>query len=37
MQLTLTFDAPSPVELPVHYSHLVQGMIYHGMENPLLR
>jgi CRISPR-associated endoribonuclease Cas6 len=36
MQLTLTFTAPAPVELPVHYGHLVQGMIYHGMENPLL-
>ena len=37
MQLTLNFDAPSPVELPVHYGHLVQGMLYHEMENPLLR
>jgi len=36
MQLTLTFTAPAPVELPVHYGHLVQGMIYRGMENPLL-
>ncbi len=36
MQLTLTFTAPGPVELPVHYGHLVQGMIYRGMENPLL-
>lgn len=36
MQLTLNFDAPSPVELPVHYGHLVQGMLYHEMENPLL-
>lgn len=36
MQLTLIFNAPDPVELPVHYSHLVQGMIYQAMENPLL-
>jgi len=35
MQLTITFTTPEP-ELPVHYGHLVQGMIYHGMENPLL-
>lgn len=37
MQLTLTFDAPAPVELPIHYGHLIQGMLYHGMENPRLR
>lgn len=37
MQLTLKFDAVTPVELPVDYGHLVQGIIYHGMENPLLR
>lgn len=36
MQLTITFTAPEPVELPVHYGHLVQGMIYRGMEHPLL-
>ncbi|NLY39813.1 MAG: CRISPR-associated endoribonuclease Cas6, partial [Firmicutes bacterium] len=36
MQLTITLTAPEPVELPVHYGHLVQGMIYRGMENPLL-
>jgi len=36
MQLTITFKEPEPVELPVHYGHLVQGMIYRGMENPLL-
>lgn len=36
MQLTLNFDAHAPVELPVHYGHLVQGMLYHGMDNPLL-
>jgi CRISPR-associated endoribonuclease Cas6 len=36
MQLTLNFDAPAPVELPVHYGPLIQGMIYHGMENPVL-
>ena len=37
MQLTLNFDAPAPVELPVHYGPLIQGMLYHRMENPLLR
>ena len=37
MQLTLKFDAVTPVELPVDYGHLVQGMIYHSMEDPLLR
>ena len=37
MQLTLIFSAPGPVELPVHYNHLVQGMVYQAMENPLLR
>lgn len=36
MQLTITLTAPEPVELPVHYGHLIQGMIYRGMENPLL-
>jgi CRISPR-associated endoribonuclease Cas6 len=36
MQLTITLTAPEPVELPVHYGHLVQGMIYRGIENPLL-
>ena len=36
MQLSITFSAPRTVELPVHYGHLVQGMIYRRMENPLL-
>ncbi len=36
MHLKITFDAPGQVELPVNYGHLIQGMIYHGMENPLL-
>jgi len=36
MQLTITLTAPEPVKLPVHYGHLIQGMIYRGMENPLL-
>ena len=37
MQLTLIFQSPGPVRLPIQYNHLVQGLIYHGLENPVLR
>ncbi|MGI5875572.1 MAG: CRISPR-associated endoribonuclease Cas6 [Dethiobacteria bacterium] len=37
MQLTLFFHSNGPVYIPVQYNHLVQGLIYHSMENPLLR
>lgn len=37
MQLTVIFQSNVTVHLPVQYNHLVQGLIYHGMENPLLR
>ncbi|NMB34809.1 MAG: CRISPR-associated endoribonuclease Cas6 [Firmicutes bacterium] len=37
MQLTIIFQSNGPVCMPVQYNHLVQGMIYQGLENPLLR
>lgn len=37
MQLTIFFDAPGPLAVPVHYAHLLQGLIYRQMENPVLR
>lgn len=37
MQLTIFFTAPGPVALPVQYGHLLQGLIYRQMENPVLR
>lgn len=37
MQLTIFFTAPGPVAVPVQYSHLLQGLIYRQMENPVLR
>lgn len=37
MQLTIFFSAPGPVAVPVQYSHLLQGLIYRQMENPVLR
>jgi len=37
MQLTLVFRADAPVNFPVHYAHLIQGVIYRSMENPALR
>jgi CRISPR-associated endoribonuclease Cas6 len=37
MQLTAVLDHDGPVILPVHYAHLVQGLIYRQMENPVLR
>lgn len=37
MQLTVYFDAPAPVAVPVHYGHLLQGLIYRQMANPVLR
>ncbi|MDQ0285544.1 CRISPR-associated endoribonuclease Cas6 [Desulfofundulus luciae] len=37
MQLTIYFHAPGPVAIPVHYGTLLQGLIYHQMQNPVLR
>ncbi|MBE3582167.1 MAG: CRISPR-associated endoribonuclease Cas6 [Thermoanaerobacteraceae bacterium] len=37
MQLTIFFTAPGPVAVPVQYGHLLQGIIYRHMENPVLR
>ena len=37
VQLTIFFSAPGPLAVPVHYGHLLQGLIYHHMENPVLR
>ncbi|MGB9887673.1 MAG: CRISPR-associated endoribonuclease Cas6 [Moorellales bacterium] len=37
MQLTVVLDHQGPVSLPVHYGHLVQGLIYRQMESPVLR
>ncbi|MDK2888116.1 MAG: CRISPR-associated endoribonuclease Cas6 [Thermoanaerobacter sp.] len=37
MQLTIFFSAPGPVALPVQYGHLLQGLIYCQMNNPVLR
>jgi len=37
MQLTIHFHAPGPVAVPVHYGTLLQGLIYHQMQNPALR
>lgn len=37
MQLTIHFHAPGPVAIPVHYGNLLQGLIYHQMQNPVLR
>ncbi|HHW39898.1 MAG TPA: CRISPR-associated endoribonuclease Cas6 [Syntrophomonadaceae bacterium] len=37
MQLTVFFSAPGPVAIPVQYSHLVQGLIYRHLDNPVLR
>lgn len=37
MQLTVVFDAPGPVPVPVHYAHLVQGLIYQHLDSPVLR
>ncbi len=37
MQLTLHFDAPAPVAVPVHYGSLVQGLIYRQIQNDALR
>lgn len=37
MQLTISFHAPSPVAVPVHYGTLLQGLIYRQMQNPALR
>ncbi|NLO90101.1 MAG: CRISPR-associated endoribonuclease Cas6 [Clostridia bacterium] len=37
MQLTIYFNAPGAVAVPVQYGHLLQGMIYHQMDDPALR
>ncbi|ACA60313.1 CRISPR-associated endoribonuclease Cas6 [Candidatus Desulforudis audaxviator] len=37
MQLTIFFSAPGPVAIPVQYGHLLQGLIYRRMDNPVLR
>ncbi|HBT47367.1 MAG TPA: CRISPR-associated endoribonuclease Cas6 [Peptococcaceae bacterium] len=37
MQLTIFFTAPGPVAVPVQYGHLLQGLIYRQMDNPVLR
>jgi CRISPR-associated endoribonuclease Cas6 len=37
VQLTVIFSHPGPAAIPVHYAHLVQGLIYRQMENPVLR
>lgn len=37
MQLTIFFNAPGTVTVPVQYSHRLQGLIYRQMENPVLR
>lgn len=37
MQLTIFFSAPGQVAVPVQYGHLLQGLIYSQMENPVLR
>ncbi|NPV30704.1 MAG: CRISPR-associated endoribonuclease Cas6 [Firmicutes bacterium] len=37
MQLTIFFSAPGPVAVPVQYGHLLQGLIYRYMDNPVLR
>ena len=37
MQLTIFFSAPGPVAVPIQYGHLLQGLIYRQMENPVLR
>jgi CRISPR-associated endoribonuclease Cas6 len=37
MQLTIFFSAPGPVAVPVQYGHLLQGLIYRQMDNPVLR
>jgi CRISPR-associated endoribonuclease Cas6 len=37
MQLTIFFTVPGPVAVPVQYGHLLQGLIYSQMENPVLR
>jgi len=37
MQLTVFFTAPGSVSIPVQYGHLLQGLIYRQMDNPVLR
>jgi len=37
MRLLISFTAAGPVALPVQYGHLLQGLIYRQMENPVLR
>jgi CRISPR-associated endoribonuclease Cas6 len=37
MQLTVFFNAPSTLAVPVHYGTLLQGLIYRQMQNPALR
>jgi CRISPR-associated endoribonuclease Cas6 len=37
VQLTIFFSAPEPVAVPVQYGHLLQGLIYSHMNNPVLR
>jgi CRISPR-associated endoribonuclease Cas6 len=37
VQLTIFFTAPGPVAVPVQYGHLLQGLIYRQMANPVLR
>lgn len=37
MQLSIFFSAPEPVAIPVQYGHLLQGLIYRQMDNPVLR
>jgi len=37
VQLTVHFDAPAPVTVPVHYGSLLQGLIYHQIKNDAMR
>lgn len=37
MQLTIFFNAPAQVSIPIQYGHLLQGLIYRQMDNPALR
>ncbi|NLO89929.1 MAG: CRISPR-associated endoribonuclease Cas6 [Clostridia bacterium] len=37
MQLTIYFDAPGAIAVPVQYGHLLQGMIYRQMDDPAMR
>jgi len=34
MQLTLKMRLKEPLKLPLHYQHILQGVVYHHLDNP---